>query len=331
MSEEKPEYFTDAEEMISTHPTVEIEPPRSVISRRGRDFVEEDKPAFIKFSTGFKKELAEIDEIALKVWIYIALSINRNSGKANPGLRTIAKGTGLAINTIQSALVRLEGKYNLLMVDRESKKYNIYEPIAFVSANRADPSVSAGDTPYADEPPSVSVEPPSVSVLDQSVSVLGPSVSARVILNQRNQRNQSNQKEHARVFIQGIEPAIRQNRPVSEEDLQSSKGGWVGRESMSEPVRELLDIYVNVTGQKPSKGKLMDWLATAQEWLDLGITGADIINAYKSSSPEKGGGFLVTRPGSLTSTAGMFAGKRHVISAPMDTVSRIKSVLAQRR
>ena len=192
MSEERPQYITDAEEMINTQPTVEIEPPRSVISRRGREFIEEDRPAFIKFSTGFKKELAGIDEIALKVWVFIALSINRNSGKANPGLRTIADGTGFAINTVRSAVARLETKYNLLLVDRESRKYNIYEPTAFVSANRADPTVSPDDTPYTDETPSVSVEAQSVSLGDESVSAKPPSVSPRMILNQINQRNQNN-------------------------------------------------------------------------------------------------------------------------------------------
>jgi hypothetical protein len=193
--EEKPEYLTDAEEMINNHPTVEIEPPRSVISRRGREFVEEDKPAFIKFSTGFKKELAGIDATALKVWIFIALSVNRNSGKANPGLRTIATGVGMGINTIQDALVRLDKEYNLLAIDRESRRYNIYEPLAFISANKTDPTVSMANTANTDDSPSVSEKEPSVSENQESVSENDQSVSHTRILNQRNQRNQNNQGE----------------------------------------------------------------------------------------------------------------------------------------
>ena len=164
------------------HPSVVIEPPHVVMERRGNEFQEVITPAFVKISTDFKGELAGVDEIALKVWLYIALSVNRYSGKANPGLRTIAQGTGFAINTIQSALKRLENDYKLLTVDRESRKYNIYEPVAFVSANRKEP-VSPDDTVQI----SVSDPEASVSVLPASVSVEAQSVSPRLILNQINQ------------------------------------------------------------------------------------------------------------------------------------------------
>lgn len=87
-------------------------------------------------------------------------------------------------------------------------------------------------------------------------------------------------------------------------------GSWVGRESLPEPIRELLDFYVKLTGQKPTKGMLMDWNATAGEWLEIGITTDDLREAYKKANPEKGTGFFVARPGSLTSVAGMIAGKR---------------------
>jgi DnaD/phage-associated family protein len=185
----------DAMEMLGKgyeHPSVVIEPPHVTMERRDNAFKEVITPAFVKISTDFKDELATIDEVALKVWLYIALSVNRYSGKANPGLRTIAKGTGFAINTIQAALKRLETTYNLLTVDRESRKYNIYEPLAFVSANRNTPSlsVSADDTPQVGGDESVSNDAESVSVEPESVSVLDESVSARVILNQRNQNNQ---------------------------------------------------------------------------------------------------------------------------------------------
>lgn len=186
MSEPKPgeQYHVSAEEVQEAmdmlgkgyeHPSVVIEPPHAIMERRGNEFQEVITPAFVKISTDFKTELAGVDEIALKVWLYIALSVNRFSGKANPGLRTIAQGTGFAINTIQAALKRLENNYKLLTVDRESRKYNIYEPLAFVSANRKDP-VSSGDTVQE-----------SVSDTPKSVSVEAPSVSARVILNQINQ------------------------------------------------------------------------------------------------------------------------------------------------
>jgi hypothetical protein len=208
MSEEQEKYLTDALEMINTHPTVEIEPPRSVVSRRGRENVEEDRPAFIKFSTGFKKELANIDAVSLKVWIFIALSINRNTGKANPGLRTIAAGVGMGVNTVQAALIRLDKKYNLLSIDRESRKYNIYEPLAFVSANKNDPSVSATDTTVSEE--------------EQTVSEKQESVSHTRILNQSNQRTRepdSAVSSKEKTKLRGIEAAIAMGRPVTNDDL----------------------------------------------------------------------------------------------------------------
>ena len=94
--------------------------------------------------------------------------------------------------------------------------------------------------------------------------------------------------------------------------------------SIPEPIRDLLDIYVQITGQKPAKNKLMDWLQTGQEWLEVGISADDLRAAYKKAKPDDGNGFMVSRPGSLTTVAGMFAGERRkkpstsriVISAP---------------
>jgi DnaD/phage-associated family protein len=171
--EAKAEYhvdeIADANEMIGKgyeHPSLEIHPATEVISRRNGRMVEEKTPAFVKISTNFKAELPNIDEISLKVWLYIALSVNRFSGKAYPGLRTICEGTGLSINTVRAAIDRLENKYALLTVDKGTARYNIYEPLAFVSANRTPTSgVSADDTVTG----TVSVESETVSVLSKTV------------------------------------------------------------------------------------------------------------------------------------------------------------------
>jgi len=200
MSEQKAEYKVDqsimddlkeANELMKRYPSVTIEPPVTVISRRNGRFVQEDKPAFVKISTDFKKEMAGIDEISLKVWLFIALSVNRNTGKAFPGLRTIATGTGFAVNTVRSAIERLESKYNLLTVERDTARYNIYEPLAFVSANHAPISgVSPHDTPIE-----------TVSVESETVSPNAQTVSARVILNQSNQINNISKKENLKKEI----------------------------------------------------------------------------------------------------------------------------------
>jgi hypothetical protein len=107
--------------------------------------------------------------------------------------------------------------------------------------------------------------------------------------------------------------AILENERIAQEKL-SSGAAWPGREKMPEPIRELLDTYVKLTGQRPTKGSLMDWLSTGQDWLDLGIIAGDLEKAYKKSKgDERGfGAFTVGRPGGLTSTANMFAGERRL-------------------
>ena len=173
-------YVSEAVEMLGAgydQPAVEIEQPRTVIQRREGKLQAVDRPAFIKLSTDFKNELAGISGDALKVWIFVSLSINRKSGRANPGLRTIADGVGLAVNTVQKALKELEA-VNLLAVYRGEKRYNLYEIPEYVSANRSEPSVSNRDTDLQ-----------TVSNPDETVSNSAQTVSPSVILNQKNQRN----------------------------------------------------------------------------------------------------------------------------------------------
>lgn len=181
MSEEKPIYdaeTADALEMLGKgydHPAIEIEQERTVIQRRAGKLESVDRPAFVKISTAFKQELATISGDALKVWLFISLSINRHTNKANPGLRTIAEQVNLAVNTVQKCLQELEN-LELLTVDRNSRKYNIYETPEYVSANRVEPTVSNGDT-----------DTETVSNFDTTVSNSGQTVSPSVILNQSNQ------------------------------------------------------------------------------------------------------------------------------------------------
>lgn len=151
MSEDQSEYVTkeeveDAMDMLGKgYPTLEIESPRTVTERRDGKLVEADKPAFVKIYTSFKTEMKDIDADALKVWLFIALSVNRFSGEAHPGLRCIADGVDMAVNTVRSAIERLDTKYNLLQVEKEEGKTNKYYPVDYVSANRE--TVSPDDTP----------------------------------------------------------------------------------------------------------------------------------------------------------------------------------------
>ena len=174
MSEQQADYVTEALELLGGV-SVEIHPEHSALVRDSGEFREVKTPAFIKISTAFKSELPAISSDALKVWIFICLSINRKTERANPGLRTIAAGVKLAVGTVQKAIAELEGK-NLLIVDRESRKYNIYQSPEYISANHSDPNVSSHDTDGG-----------AVSNRPETVSKGGQSVSPSVTLNQRNQ------------------------------------------------------------------------------------------------------------------------------------------------
>ncbi len=153
---------------------LEIHPQSTVIKRRGWEMVEEVVPAFVKISTAFKSELKEIDGSALKIWIYLALSINRNTEEAHPGVRTIAAACDLAQNTVTAAIMKLEGR-GLLTVNRADKKYNIYRIPDFVSAN----SKSASKNEAVQQTASIS---------GQTASIPGQTASIALRLNQINQR-----------------------------------------------------------------------------------------------------------------------------------------------
>lgn len=142
--ETQQEYITDALEMIGAkYPTLEIEQERTVISRKNGRLTEETHPAFVKISTGFKAEMGDMQPADLKVWLYIALSVNRNTGTAWPGLRKISQDCQLAINTVRDSIERLEEK-NLLTVERKEGASSIYTPSDYVSANKT--GVSNFDT-----------------------------------------------------------------------------------------------------------------------------------------------------------------------------------------
>ena len=126
--------------------------------------------------------------------------------------------------------------------------------------------------------------------------------------------------ESANKTVDGILAFAREG-----EEKEAKGETWPHREKFPEPIQELLDVYVKLTGQHPIKSKVSDWLLTGQEWLDVGINKIDLQLAYDKSKPENGSGFTVARPGSLTNTAGVFAGERRLkgSTSGMSAVDRI--------
>jgi len=147
MTEPKGDYVTqeevaDAAEMLGAgydHPTMIVEAPRKITVRKNGRNVEQEIPAWVKFSTEFKTELADLSEYSLKVFIYIGLSVNFDTGVAYPGIRKIAKDTKMDKDTVSKAVADLEEK-GFLTIQKRDGNSNIYKPVRFITIGRGVPS-----------------------------------------------------------------------------------------------------------------------------------------------------------------------------------------------
>jgi hypothetical protein len=140
------DYVADAIEMMGKgydYPSIVVEPPHRRIERHGKQMLEVEDAAFVKFSTEFKTELADLDVYALKVFIYIGLSINFETGTAYPGVRKIAQETKMNKDTVAKAIEELEEK-GFLRVQRRDGASNIYKPECYFAIGETVPS---GRTP----------------------------------------------------------------------------------------------------------------------------------------------------------------------------------------
>ena len=134
---EETDYIKEAMELLNGEPSVEIEAPRQVTERHGNTLVEVERTAFVKLYTSFKAELKDMKGDDLKVWIYLALSINRYTKDARPGLRKIAEDTNISINTVRGIIDRLENS-GLLDVEKAGGRRNYYRPADYASVSKTD-------------------------------------------------------------------------------------------------------------------------------------------------------------------------------------------------
>jgi hypothetical protein len=246
---------------------------------------------------------------------------DHDGGSIFPAISTVAKKTGYSQRSVQRHTRSLEKKGYLISEGYgagRSKTNRWHIPIqdgaircpsARINADTTMPpletervtsvqekvtSVQERMTSVPEKVPSMAGKGDRVVSPESSVTVIEPSINAREL--SPKEVEEITRKEKA--------------RELAELERAQSPKAWCGRETLPEPIRDLLDVYVQITGQRPSKGQLMDWLASGQEWLEIGLTAADLRAAYSRSKSPEGRGFLVTRPGSLTSTAGAIAGER---------------------
>lgn len=196
MTETKAKYIVvpqqdldDANAMSGTgYPSVAVEPARKISERRGRRFVETETPAYVKFYTDFKEELADIHPYSLKVFLFIGLSIGFETGVAWPGVRTIAEKTGMNKDTVGKAIADLE-QQGFLEVWRKTGSRNEYKPVHFFSVGRlSDETGQSKTTELSDETPKPSGQ-------DAELSDENTELSDASSVKTRNQNNKKKEQE----------------------------------------------------------------------------------------------------------------------------------------
>lgn len=232
------------------HPSIEIVPAHSVIERRAGEFSEREVPSFVKISTNFKDEMGKVDEIALKVWLFIALSVNRVTNRANPGVRTIAAGCNLDKDTVTRAVKRLE-EYGLLIVDRDSKKYNIYQPTGYVSANKSVPTEGTIEESVPAEAESVPTKP--------------ESVPSRGGLNQSNQSNHNTSAEIEKI-VTGANKTV---DAILQSERVSIGRTWTNLPPFLHPYGQ---AFCEATGIVYHKRDANTWIDIMGQWLNDGFS-----------------------------------------------------------
>jgi DNA-binding transcriptional regulator GbsR (MarR family) len=299
MSEDNAEYVTDASIMLGAgYASVKIEPPRKVLERSGRgEFTEVDNPAWIKFSTAFKYELPDIDGNALKVWIYIALSVNYK-GEAFPAIQTIAKSIGLSHTTVIAHIKNLEAM-GLLTVKRGERRVNIYN-IAddYVKIGRGEPVKKLDSSPQT----STDIVPTSKEN--------SPTSKASFTLTRRTRIN----KKDFLLSKDEIQDVIKSANLAVDKMLEMNKDAatyWKGRELIRPDLLGYADWYNGATNQVMTKRVQGAWWKALAEWKDEALSVEALQEAYKHKSEWS----IVSDPNQLTKDA--VAINRAILAKPL--------------
>jgi hypothetical protein len=231
------------------------------------------------------------------------------NGWCFPGLEKLSKMRGISRMAVSKHISKLVELGYLEKYPRYDKETNARKS-NLLRIRLDTPSTSEVYTPENFHSPSVYTPE----------KILSPEVYVNAPVNALKNEDALSQENYdkANKFVD----AVLTNERIAQEKIAG--GAWSGRETIPEPIRDLLDVFVSITGQRPTKSKLMEWLATGSEWQEMSATVQDVRDALKIARPEKGDGFLVNRPGSLTNTIAMVIGKRRSTSdGGGDRASRI--------
>lgn len=232
-------------------PTVVIEPPRTYTGMKRGKMVEIQEPAWVKFSTDFKGVLVDLDEYSLKVFIYIGLSVNFETGVAFPGVRKIAEDTGMSKNTVTKAISILEEK-GFLTIWREDGTSNVYKPTRYISIGRTVPQDGTPEPELSQDDKELSHENPELSH-DSRVNNAQLEEQEKPELTQE-EIEQANNK---------VDAILRLNR--------NSAFRWKGRDYFKDNLLIYADWYFEKTGQICTKKYSKAWIKAFSEWLEGGL------------------------------------------------------------
>jgi hypothetical protein len=241
--------------------------------------VETERAAFVKIYTSFKQELKDIDGGDLKVWIYLALSINRYTKDARPGLRKIAEDTGMAVNTVRATLERLELR-GLLDIVKEDGKGNLYHPSDYVSVSKTDTVTQT-----------VSKSDGTVSKNEGTVSVTRRDSAQLEELEELEKEPPLSEKDYEFV-----------NKKVDKilEYARKSKDLWKGRDYFSDNHLAYADWYHDTTNQICGKPDHKSWQKCFGIWKDYGLEIKHLQEAYNQDIKWKQ---VISDPNELTKKA----------------------------
>jgi len=133
-----------------------------------------------------------------------------------------------------------------------------------------------------------------------SINLTQSSVSNRAALNKElTETTTETAANAASLDVQAItESANRTVDGVIEASRLAPKVNYPKRDSLPDPIRELLDAFVEASGIKPKAKETMGWMSAAQDWLNLHVTAKDVRDVIEYAK----GKFTVSTPFSLTNT-----------------------------
>lgn len=139
MSEQKPEYITEAMELLQgQQPAAIIERPRTALAVNDDGLIDYKVWGWVKMSARFRSHIKRMRGAKLAVWLCLALSIDEG-GEFSASVKELVEMTGYSHTEVLSSIAELE-VMGYLSVNRGGRK-NIYKP-GFVARGENNPSDS---------------------------------------------------------------------------------------------------------------------------------------------------------------------------------------------